>query len=203
MVVQVATIAEAETLLPERRWTGVIVGLRANGGGLAWLATLRERGDPLPALLVPKELDKTLASACHRLGARCAFAPLDAETAMLFSARAIVQRAERDQRIAAIVQKLAVERALSPREADVARLAAIGVSRAGLAASLGVTENTVKSYVRGLLRRTGAVSVDAVGRTVLEQVVLATAESGAAPSRPPRAPKGPTPEQPTRREPHP
>lgn len=173
-IVPAGSLAEADTLLAGRRWTGMIVGLREGDGTLAWLTALRDRGDDIPVLVVPKELDKRVASACHRVGSRCVFAPLDGPTAVLFTARAIAERAQRDQRVNAVVEKLAIERDLSPREADIARLAAIGVSRAGLGTSLGLAENTVKAYVRGLLRRTGAPTVDSLGRAILEQVVLTT-----------------------------
>ncbi len=184
-IVQLATIAEAEARIAERRWMGAIVGLPVGGGALAWLASLRERRDKLPVLIVADALEKEVTSVCHRLDARCVFAPLDAPSAVLFAARAVAERAGREQRIDAVVEKLALERGLSPREADIARLAAIGVSRAGLAASLGVSENTVKAYVRGLLSHTGAASVDALGRAILEQVVLSPRELASASEPPP------------------
>lgn len=170
-LVRVPTLADAEARLAERRWTGAIIGLRAGGEGLAWLASLRKRGETLPVLLLADGLEKEVASVCHRLDARCVFAPVDARTLVLFAVRAAAQRACREERVAAVVAKLAVERGLSRREAEVAQLAAMGVSRSGLAASLGVSDNSVKAHIRGLLRRTGEPSVEAVGRAVLEDVV--------------------------------
>jgi DNA-binding NarL/FixJ family response regulator len=180
-----ATLEEADAELARNPWTGLILGLHPDGTGLAWLEALRERDPRQPVLAVAGDLGKEVSSACHRVGVRCVFAPIDAQTALLFAARALAQQAERDERIAAVVDRLAVERGLSPREAEIAGLAALGISRAGLASSLGISENSVKACVRGLLRRTDARSVDAVGRAVLAQVVATDTADGADLAGPP------------------
>jgi DNA-binding NarL/FixJ family response regulator len=60
-----------------------------------------------------------------------------------------------------------IEEPLTPREADVLRLMAEGMTNKSIAARLGITEHTAKFHVNAILRKLGAQS-----RT--EAVVLAT-----------------------------
>ncbi|GAB4207738.1 MAG: hypothetical protein OHK0013_25620 [Sandaracinaceae bacterium] len=162
---------EIDEALGDARVAGAIVGLREDRAGLAWLASARARGESIPVMVVSALDERSVANDAFRLDAQLVYAPLDARNATLFAVRAAARRVEHEARVEAVVRQLCVERGLTAREGEVATLAAMGVSRAGLASSLGVSENSVKVYVRGLLRNLGVPSVEAAGRLVLEIVV--------------------------------
>lgn len=68
---------------------------------------------------------------------------------------------------------------LSERELEVGRLAIRGISRAEMASLLFLSENTVKTHIRNILKKTGAVSLNDLYRRMAE-----TEMSGQVPSRP-------------------
>lgn len=53
------------------------------------------------------------------------------------------------------LRRVTEARRLTPRESDVLRLSVVGVPRTELADALGVTENTCKTLVKGVLRKCG------------------------------------------------
>jgi DNA-binding NarL/FixJ family response regulator len=65
------------------------------------------------------------------------------------------------------LRRLAIERALTPRETECVRLALNGRPRAELPRALGVSPNTCKTLVRGLLRKCHAKRLNQVTTMVL------------------------------------
>jgi DNA-binding NarL/FixJ family response regulator len=173
----VARVAATDAALVDARVCGAIVGLRDDRAALRWLAAARARGEMRPVMLVSAVDERSVANEAFRLDAQLVYAPLDAQNATLFAVRAAARRAEHEARVEAVVRQLAIERGLTAREGEIAMLVALGVSRAGLATSLDVSENSVKVYVRGLLRHLGVPSVEAVGRLVLEEAVRTRASA--------------------------
>jgi DNA-binding NarL/FixJ family response regulator len=65
------------------------------------------------------------------------------------------------------VRRLAIERALTPREAECVRLTLAGTPRAALAQALGVSPNTCKTLIRGVLRKCGTKRLAQVTTMIL------------------------------------
>ncbi len=166
-----STVAGATVRLRAASWTGAVLSGLDPTQAVAVLRAVRAGGSAVQLLLIVGTVDAELAATCHRQDARCVAEPADSSVLRLFAARSVARRAHEDQLVAGAVAKLRVERGLSRREAEVAGLAAIGVSREGLAASLGVSANSIKTHVRGLLRKTGARSVEEVACAVLAEAL--------------------------------
>jgi DNA-binding NarL/FixJ family response regulator len=166
------TCADAREALPTRRWYGAIFDIHLpDGSGLDLLEEMRATHDSLPALVMTGTYDPAVANRAHTLRASCVFKPEIATNVVLFAQRAIATRAEMHQRIIAAVGELASMHGLTPREAQVAELIALGVARERLGLELGVSENTLKTLVRRVLTKCSESRVEGVARAVLEAIV--------------------------------
>ena len=77
-----------------------------------------------------------------------------------FSARAVARASSGDDSVAAVVSELVSSHGLSPREVQVLTLSLGGTPRVALTDEMGVSDNTVKTTVRHLLRKTTADTLD-------------------------------------------
>ncbi len=135
---------------------------------LSFLEEQRRSGDMTPALVVVHGDDPTIASWCHRLDATCVFEPVSSRTIPLFVAR--LEPAPATPRADLhVVDLLAIERSLTIRESQVARLIASGTEREQLASRLKLSENTIKCAVRNLLKKTGHPSTQALKHSLVRQ----------------------------------
>lgn len=167
-----STLAEASAALRRTRFTGIVLDLRLpDGSGLELLQYVRQERRATPVLVVTGDHEPTLANRVHRLGAVCVFKPDVVEDISLFVRRAMADEVETRALAEGAVRNLRAPLRLSRREAELAVLATLGFTRTALAEELGVTENTVKSTVRGLLRKFDETSVDGVARIVLQEMV--------------------------------
>lgn len=156
----------------------VIVGRDRRGRApSALLAALRGDGFGGPLLVVASEPDARLANRALRFEATCLYEPVEPSALALFAARAAAEAAPLVRRVPAVLARVAHERRLSPRERELAEAIVLGVSRAALATTLGVTENSIKSFVRALLHKTGAPTTEAFARAVLDEVVQGLADA--------------------------
>lgn len=166
------TAAEAETLLAEERFSGALIDWKLpDGDGLELVASLRERFPRLTVALLTAHVDRDCINRVHVLGAEYVAKPPTRA-----NIHAFVDRALRPRASAADIEEIAAlwarRYALSAAEAELLRLSLSGVPRTHLASRTGLTENTIKSYVKRVLDKCNAPSMAVlVGRILREEVV--------------------------------
>jgi len=150
----VAAFGSAEELLGARVTADVILlDLELPGmSGIDAIPRIESRVLVLTAYASDEQLDAVL-----RAGAR-GYLLKGAALEEIERAIRTVARGERylDARVASRVAALAHAPRLSPRERDVLRLLVAGQSNKEIAASLGVTERTVKFHVTSIFNKLGA-----------------------------------------------
>lgn len=168
----VATLGRAREELNARGYAGMILSASLpDGPGLDLLEELRTRQFHFHVLVISSALNAGIANRAHCLGASCVFAPDLAPNVCAFVHRAVGATADATQRTVAAAREVAIAFGFTPREREIAELAALGVSRDRLARELGVSENTLKTLVRRALAKCRERSLEGLARLVLDEVV--------------------------------
>lgn len=174
-VVWVTSVGASRLALASRGFAGLVLDVMLpDGSGLTLLRDLRRAGISAPALVITGSADRQLANTCYALSAACVYKPSIDDHVDSFVRRTLARTGSVQERVVHAVAQYAVEHGLTKRERDLVELAALGVSREGLAAELHVTENTVKTHVRRLLGRCGESKLDDVVRAVLATMLEAS-----------------------------
>lgn len=166
------TLGAARDALESRRFSGLVLdaGL-PDGQGLELLSELRAKSDRTPCLFVSGHFDPALATRCHALDAWCVYKPEVLDDVLVFAERSAAVATSIAESSRAVVDDYSAVARLSARETDILRLVLEGTPRSALAPELGMTENSIKTLVRRLLRKLGAGNLDEVARRVLEEVL--------------------------------
>jgi two-component system response regulator DesR len=167
----VTHVAAARELASQKRFGAWILDIHLpDGTGLELLRWARERGDTTPALVMTGVLETDFANRAQLLGAEFIYKPVTKANLDAFLARVAAGTATTTgalDRVASRLAELVAEASLSNRERDIVGALARGVARADLAAELGISENTVKTTTRKLLRKTGYDNLDQIVRLLL------------------------------------
>lgn len=130
-----------------------------DGSGLDIARSLRARSRPIPVLLVTRELCPKVVNGAQAIGAELLVRPFHRARLTDFTkrhlaalSRASVVRVGREE---ASIVAFAERVGLSRREREIMHLAFAGHGRAEIAKLLDVSDNTAKSLIRSLLRKTG------------------------------------------------
>ncbi|MFI5297129.1 MAG: response regulator [Polyangiales bacterium] len=152
-ILEASTVTQALVLLAATpRWRGAIVDYRLpDGNGVAVLAAFRCVAATAPVLMLSGFHEPDVINAASQHGACYAVKPAPIETLRAFGDR-LEAEAPIDL-IGPVVSELASEFHLTPGEERVLRIAATGVSRESLRARLGITDNTLKSAIRSIVRK--------------------------------------------------
>lgn len=167
------TVREAKERLASRSdWTGVIadIGL-PDGSGLDVVRFARERYPLLPVLVLTGHHDPGSINSSHELRAEFVCKPASEADLSGFVRRAVAFERVPDQRLAHLLDELARQRGLTPREAEILAAALGSTTRNQLLEQFGVTDNTLKSQIRALLRKTDHESLDALTKAVLRRAL--------------------------------
>jgi DNA-binding NarL/FixJ family response regulator len=148
----------------------VDVGL-PDGSGLTVVRRARELFPLLPVLVLTGRDDMEVINAAHALRVDLACKPIDREEIVRFVEGALALGCITDARIQEKVAELAAASKLTPREAQIVELTLSRRSRSEVLAELGVSENTLKTQVKGLLRKTGHDSMTALTRSLLTDLL--------------------------------
>jgi DNA-binding NarL/FixJ family response regulator len=169
------SVAEARALLDGAgRWCGFLFDVElGDGSGLDLLAAARARYAGVPALIATGHLDTSFIRRTHALDAHYLCKPADLDDLLPFVYRALGADAGLHARVAARLSELARRHALSPREAEILVAAVTGVPREVLLQQFGITENTYKSQVRGLLKKFEATDLATLALGVLRAAIAA------------------------------
>ena len=167
------TIREAkEHLARHAAWTGLIadIGL-PDGSGLDVVRFARERYPILPVLVLTGHHDRSSINRSHELRAEFVCKPASEGDLFGFVRRAIAFERIPDQRVASLIDEVARQCSLTTRETEILAAALSDTTRAQLLAQFGVTDNTLKSQIRALLRKTDHESLDSLTKAVLRQAL--------------------------------
>jgi FixJ family two-component response regulator len=163
-------------------WIGIVLeAVIADGSGFDLLTDLRALGVTIPALMLTGFHDRDRINRAHSLQAEFLCKPPEEGAIASFARRAVVYHWTRSRRIARILDAMALDRGLTPREAELVAAAVAGMPRRLVAEELGVSENTLKVQVRLLLVKCQANNLDELADVILRRALRG---SGARPTTP-------------------
>lgn len=159
-------------LKSDEKWAAAIldVGL-PDGNGLDVLKLARELYPLLPVLVLTARDDVATINEAHRLRAEFACKPFDLHEVVRFAKDALSFEHVPAERVAEAVRGLAQECGLTPREVAIVQTSLTHRSRSDVLAELGVSENTLKSHVRSVLKKTGHDSMQSLSRALLRDAL--------------------------------
>jgi DNA-binding CsgD family transcriptional regulator len=163
-----------------QRWLGALVSLslpRTTTQSVVRLLMQRHTTDCLVLLLQPADpaaqrshesdwSNLTLPGALPILQK-----PLIQADLTTFAIRTVAAAWAHERRLTELVVHFSRKHGLIPREAEIVAATMAGVSRAELAASLRVSENTLKGPIRVLLAKCGVPSIDRLVSEILRSAV--------------------------------
>jgi hypothetical protein len=166
-VVDSIDAAKDELEAGRRTWLAFIVDTEGDGRAIHRLLKQMRRAEPgAPGLLMaegPPRSPETLEEVGFR------FLPRSASPAEVryFLGHAIALAVTQDADVAAVVEDVGRERSLTIKQMELTALATTPLDRDKLIEGLGVSQNTVKTRIRQLLRIHQEDSMDTLGKTVL------------------------------------
>lgn len=166
--VRVTVSCGREQMSQPERFAGVVL---AADDAQARALSLRARYPGLPVLALAAHVAGL--NALQAAGVEVALLPVGAPSLVAFVQRALAAHFVSNARVSRLVRELAVTRTLTTREVQILAYALGDEPRARVRRRLGITENTLKTEVRGLLRKTAARNVDALAKNVLRAALLA------------------------------
>jgi DNA-binding NarL/FixJ family response regulator len=152
------------------RYAGVIGEL--SHGFEAWVERMREAAPGLPALALAHRIEPALLNGLAARGIEVALLPLHAPQLVSFVQRALASNFLPHERVARVVAYLAETRQLTAREVQLLTYCLGDEPRARVRRRLGITENTLKTQIKALLRKCGERNVDSLGKNVLRAALL-------------------------------
>ncbi|GAB4207736.1 MAG: response regulator transcription factor [Sandaracinaceae bacterium] len=171
-VERAATLDDGARLARTRRFAGAVLDVHLpDGSGLELLAALRASGERLPVLIATGVFQRDVARKSAALDASCVFKPDLDGLVETFAARAAEAFRHRAEAEADAVAMLGESLRLTSRETELLALLVRGERGRELARRTGVSENTLKTRVRRLLEKFEESSLEAVGRTILEEML--------------------------------
>lgn len=157
--VTVRTVADARRVAPSLELAGAVIDIGLpDGSGLEVVRMLRHTSDEIPVVVLTGLLSPELVNEVTALGARYVCKP-DFSLNLHAFFKMLSRRSAQTGLVDAAVLRATRERGLTKREADILGHALDGVPRAHLAEVLGLSENTVKKYVRSLLDKMSQTSL--------------------------------------------
>jgi len=158
-------------LASDARFAGLIVQLQAES--LGWLDKLFARAPGLPVLALLERGDSALINLLQARGVATAVLPLQTANVENFVQRALTNSFVPCDRVSSTIAHLASTRMLTAREVQLVSYCLGDEPRARVRRRLGITENTLKSQIRGLLRKCGERNLDALAKNLLRTALLA------------------------------
>lgn len=165
------------------RYAGVLA--EVGPGFDAWCARLRVASPCLPILAIVRTLDARLFASLQARSIEVAVLPLHTPQLVAFVQRSLANAFLPSDRVGRMVSFVAETRGLTGREVQLLSYCLADEPRARVRRRLGISENTLKTQVKALLRKCGERNVDALAKNVLRAALLS---SGSQPPAEPIAP---------------
>lgn len=161
-----------ELLRTQDRWSAVVMDLAKATDPAHCMLQVREANALVSALAVLPSPSPQVINAAHAHRIELSCQPVGDSNMAGFMRRAMVHGWLPDGRVAAWVDELAQRRSLTAREVQLIAYALGSEPRRQVMRRLGITENTLKTQVRSLLRKCGARSMDGLAHNVLRQALI-------------------------------
>ena len=169
-----ASITEAlDAIASNSAWSGFVMDRNlGDGDGLDLLAMVRAQHPAVPALLCTGQLDVGIVNRAFDLGAAYVCKPVEPERVRRFAADALggpstgAKVAPRAEMFGAVDQ-LARQSRLSKAEAELVSAVVARAPRGQYLNEQDITDNTYKTHVRHILKKTGRRTLAAVREDVL------------------------------------
>lgn len=167
------SVVEACALLAsDTRWTALIVDIGLpDGSGLDVAGFARSRLPLLPVLVLTGRNDRSLINRSHKLRAEYVCKPAGEADLFGFVRRAVTFERVPDERLAWLIDELSEHCELTPRETEVVAATVANAPRTQLPEMFQISENTLKSQVRSVLRKTGFESLDSLAKSLLHEAL--------------------------------
>lgn len=172
-VIAVASAAEAYRIIGDKTplCAAVVDWRLPDEDGVAVIRCIRMHYPVLPVLMVTAHLDRECINQAQVLRAEYVTKPTAARNLDAFARRAL--RVPTRKRLARAVRRLIQDAGVSEGEARVLEAVADGCSRTSLASELEISENTLKTQVRRLLKKTGYGNIVALREDLLRRAAEA------------------------------
>jgi len=155
---------------PVERYAGVIA--EVDVGFDAWCQRIRGAAPCLPILAIVGKLDARLFATLQARSIEVAVLPLHTPQLVAFVQRAVASAFLPSDRVGRMVSFVAQSRGLTGREVQLLSYCLADEPRARVRRRLGISENTLKTQVKALLRKCGERNVDALAKNVLRAALL-------------------------------
>lgn len=172
--ISVGSVAEARAALDSANspWLGAVIDIGLpDGSGFDVALAFRERQPAAPILIATGRNDADVINRAHAERMELLHKPFPFDEVRRFVERAREADAVPDQRIEETIARFAAECSLTPREREILAASVRHPTRADLAALLGVSENTAKTQIKSLLRKTGFESLHALSKSLLREAL--------------------------------
>jgi DNA-binding NarL/FixJ family response regulator len=173
--------ASAEIARDPRRWAGLITQV---SGHVFAIEALRRRAPTLPVLALVDTPQPALVNLLQSRGVEIAALPLDAPRLTAFVQRAFASSFLPDERVAGLVQGLAERAQLTAREVQIISFCLGNEPRLRVRKRLGISENTLKTQIKGLLKKCNERNVDSLAKNILRAALLVDRSDLAVPLAP-------------------
>jgi DNA-binding NarL/FixJ family response regulator len=162
----------ASELASDRRFAGLIVQVSASSH--AQLEPLLAQVPCLPVLALLDGPERAHINRLQARGVTTAVIPLESPSLVSFVQRALTHNFVPSERVTRLISRLAETRALTAREVQLLSYCLADEPRALVRRRLGISENTLKTQIRGLLRKCGERNLDALAKNLLRSALLPT-----------------------------
>ncbi len=165
---------EALSLLrPNAQWSGAMLDLaEGEADALGLTRRLRAAAPRLPLLALVSHATAELVNGMQGARVELVVRPVAELNLVSFVQRALVSAWVPDDRLAAWVDERARTLRLTPREVQLTAYAFGDETRGCVMRRLGISENTLKTQIRGLLRKFGVRSLDHLARLALRETLI-------------------------------
>lgn len=141
-----------------------------DGTGLELIAAARKEGCDAKAILLSVFVDAAAINGAFRYDARCLCLPCPVEHLTHFAHQALAEACEVPARLVRAVNELASRHSLTPAQTEILLSTVRGIDRQTIVQLRRVSENTHKTQVRSILRKTRTLSLGELRDQVLRQV---------------------------------
>ncbi|MFO0692478.1 MAG: hypothetical protein U0230_02890 [Polyangiales bacterium] len=190
-VVADANAARAEVEGTKRAFAGVVIDVQEATRAVQRLLRELARANPaVPALLIVGEAAEDVD--CDDGTFRCVDREAAGDELRAFVGRGLALAIAEEAHVADVVEELGRTRGLTAKQMELVALSTMPIERKALVEGLGVSQNTLKTRVRQLLRIFGEDTMDSLGKAVLRAALRRA--SGSEPRAlpvPPAAPAKP------------
>lgn len=149
------TVAEVRALAAgASRFSGSILDITLpDGSALEILGELRDRGLAGPVLVLSGHFERSYVAKAQLHGAEYLPKPLKADHLAVFAQRVGAFARNDEPRALRFIERFAHRHKLTSRETEIVALAVASVPRAEMLVRMGITQDTLKTQIRALLRK--------------------------------------------------